>query len=84
MRVCVLQPVLGVVHTPATGVTHWAIRGQGAYRREREGADDVPIAAASFHIDDPGLVVVASCAHSSSATAAASSNLSNRIAHLMM
>ena len=69
---CVLQPVLGVVHTPATGVTHWAIRGQGAYRREREGADDVPIAAASFHIDDPGLVVVASRAHSSSATAVGS------------
>ena len=63
-------PVLGVVHTPATGVTHWAIKGLGAFRRESESAADVPIAVAEFAIDDPGLVVVASRSHLSPETEA--------------
>jgi 3'(2'), 5'-bisphosphate nucleotidase len=32
------RPVLGVVHAPATGVTYWAVAGEGAFRVRPAGA----------------------------------------------
>jgi 3'(2'),5'-bisphosphate nucleotidase len=57
------EPVLGVVHAPALGLTYWAGRGLGAWKREREGA---PARIASSVPDlAAGLTVAESRSHPS-------------------
>jgi len=55
------------VHTPATGRTHWAARGLGAFVREPGGSES-RIAAARFRDDDEGLTLVGSASHQTPAT----------------
>lgn len=59
--------VLGVVHTPCQGRTHWATLNQGAFLKEKDGSV-VTIRCASFSMSDPGLVLVGSNSHRSAET----------------
>eukprot|EP01023_Acetabularia_acetabulum_P010334 TRINITY_DN14727_c0_g1_i1.p1 TRINITY_DN14727_c0_g1~~TRINITY_DN14727_c0_g1_i1.p1 ORF type:complete len:316 (+),score=71.58 TRINITY_DN14727_c0_g1_i1:71-1018(+) len=60
------EPVLGVVHTPMAGTTHWAVKGQGAYVRF-EG-EDKSISCQVYDPEQEGLWIVASSSHMSSTT----------------
>lgn len=65
-------PVLGVVHSPVSGVTWSAAAGEGAWRREA-GADDVALGAqqpSREAQDGVGLRVAASRSHLDARTAA--------------
>ena len=53
-------PVLGIVHTPCTGATHWAVAGRGAYLRADGKSADVRLSCAEFSPADTGLVIVGS------------------------
>lgn len=57
------QPVLGVVMVPVTGVIYWAVKGQGAYKREA-GGDRV---LNTRPLNKQSLTVVASRRHGSEA-----------------
>lgn len=59
-------PVLGVVHTPCQSKTHWGVEGQGAFVLDK-GAES-RISCAEFTLEDPGLTLVGSSSHGSSAT----------------
>lgn len=56
--------VMGVVHTPCQGRTHWATLHQGAFVQEEDGTV-APIHCAPFHLSDRGLVLVGSNSHGS-------------------
>ena len=68
-------PILGVVHTPCLGSTHWAIKGRGAFRRlhgppgstevgaETPTPPDEQIHAAKFSDEDEGLTIMGSSSH---------------------
>eukprot|EP01025_Chloroclados_australasicus_P066386 TRINITY_DN9141_c1_g1_i1.p1 TRINITY_DN9141_c1_g1~~TRINITY_DN9141_c1_g1_i1.p1 ORF type:complete len:332 (-),score=53.10 TRINITY_DN9141_c1_g1_i1:533-1528(-) len=60
------EPVLGVVHTPIAGTTHWAAKGHGAFVRF-EGQDK-PISCTEYDPDQEGLWVVASASHMNQST----------------
>ena len=59
------HPILGVVHTPCQQLTHWAVKGQGAYVRTKGSDVDKRISAAEFRESDPNLVVMGSSSHAS-------------------
>lgn len=59
--------VMGVVHTPCQGRTHWATLHQGAFVQEKDGTV-APIHCKPFHLSDRGLVLVGSNSHGSAAT----------------
>ncbi len=54
------RPVLGVVHTPVKGLTHWSCAGGSAFR-EADGSGPEPIHAREYHGGPP--VVAASRSH---------------------
>jgi 3'(2'), 5'-bisphosphate nucleotidase len=68
-------PVLGVVYVPATAELYRAALGLGAWR-EREG-ETMPLRAARFRADAPGLRVLASRSHLDERTQAFIAGLSN-------
>lgn len=61
-------PILGVVHTPVSRKTHFAVEGQGAF--VSEGEKITPLQAATFSETDSGLTIVGSSSHSSPLTEA--------------
>jgi 3'(2'), 5'-bisphosphate nucleotidase len=54
------QPILGVVHAPALGLTYWGRRNSGAWRKAR---DQAPTPISTRQADSPSLSVVASKDH---------------------
>lgn len=73
-------PVLGVVHAPVTGVSWSAVMGEGAWRREGEGADVTLMpGAAGVHAEPTAsrLRVAASRSHLDPRTAALLERLSD-------
>eukprot|EP01025_Chloroclados_australasicus_P016052 TRINITY_DN1785_c0_g1_i1.p2 TRINITY_DN1785_c0_g1~~TRINITY_DN1785_c0_g1_i1.p2 ORF type:complete len:332 (-),score=51.56 TRINITY_DN1785_c0_g1_i1:250-1245(-) len=60
------EPIVGVVHTPMAGTTHWGVKGQGAFVRF-EGQDK-PIECEEFDPQQEGLWIVASASHMNSIT----------------
>lgn len=71
------RPILGVVHTPCLGSTHWAVKGRGAFRRlhnsqTKSSGESTPpdeqIHAASFRESDEGLTIMGSSSHSTPET----------------
>lgn len=65
------EPVLGVVHTPALGVTYYASHGEGAFKQEN---GTVRVIAAQQRVGDT-LNVVASRSHAGPETEALLANL---------
>jgi 3'(2'), 5'-bisphosphate nucleotidase len=61
------EPVLGVVHAPALGVTYWAGRGLGAFVRDETAGTPQPIHAADYRAF-PALQVVVSRSHAGALT----------------
>ena len=59
-------PILGVVHTPVSGKTHFAVEQQGAFMKE--GDKICSIQATEFSESDSGLTIIGSRSHGSSAT----------------
>ena len=55
-----MEPVLGVVHVPVTGVTYWGVKGRGAFRVD---AGQAPVALRTRAADPERLVIVASRDH---------------------
>jgi len=66
------HPIAGVVHTPVESISHFAVQNHGAYRipASSPNSEATPIAAASFRMTDPGLVVVCSRSHADARTEA--------------
>eukprot|EP01023_Acetabularia_acetabulum_P025244 TRINITY_DN2417_c1_g1_i3.p1 TRINITY_DN2417_c1_g1~~TRINITY_DN2417_c1_g1_i3.p1 ORF type:complete len:312 (-),score=59.98 TRINITY_DN2417_c1_g1_i3:217-1152(-) len=60
------EPVLGVVHTPMAGTTHWGVKGQGAYVRFQ--GKDKEIHAEVYDPEQEGVWVVASASHMNTQT----------------
>lgn len=58
------RPVLGVVHAPVLGVTYFAARGRGAFRRDEEGEKRIEVRAP----EGATLHVVMSRSHANEAT----------------
>lgn len=56
------EPVLGVVHVPVSGVSYYACRGAGAFRRDQNGAAQIRVRA----WDGGKLTVAGSRSHGSS------------------
>jgi len=80
-------PVLGLVHAPVGGVTWSALAGEGAWRRERAGAE---VALAAVGVAQATAAAPAACATTNSATpplglrvAASRSHLDARTAALL-
>lgn len=63
-----VKPVMGVVHTPVSGQTHYAVHDQGAFRKSDGGTE--PISAAEFSEKDSGLTIIGSRSHRSPLTEA--------------
>jgi 3'(2'), 5'-bisphosphate nucleotidase len=60
-------PVVGVVHAPAIGLTYWAARGLGAWRRDGDGNGDAERITSRAPLPGQALVVVESRSHPSAA-----------------
>lgn len=71
-------PVLGVVHTPARGLTHAAARGAGAERSE--GGRSAPVRCRPFNPE--AVCMVASRSHAGPAVAAYRENLEREVARV--
>mmetsp|Transcript_34130 Transcript_34130/g.61542 ORF Transcript_34130/g.61542 Transcript_34130/m.61542 type:complete len:308 (-) Transcript_34130:348-1271(-) len=62
-------PVLGVVSIPCQNRTYWAVKGNGAWRRENgDPKQQVQIRAREYDLSDSGLNIVASNTHMDSRT----------------
>ena len=59
-------PVMGVVHTPVTGKTHFAVEGCGAFMKVDGKVDRIE--AAEFSEKDCGLTIIGSRSHGSAMT----------------
>lgn len=61
-------PIMGVVYTPATGILHYASKGNGAFRKEGDHVKQIE--CRDFDINSEGLNVVTSRSHLNDATQA--------------
>ena len=58
------RPILGVIHAPVLEVTYFAEKGNGCFKKDKEGTHKLP----STKLDTDSLVVVASKSHLNDAT----------------
>jgi 3'(2'), 5'-bisphosphate nucleotidase len=69
------EVILGVVYTPVTNELFWAVKGEGAYKRQ--GDEYIRLSPPTFRMEDEGLGVVCSRSHLNEATQAFVDGLNN-------